>query len=106
MSLLLLMRLHHSAPYNVCTLNILLFLSYAAQDFYKDRIGVIYVLHVNMFFWLLYTVSDRCGCDFLFTCRIKKMLLTADRSMKIDAAFCFVFVNTLTRETYPVHTFR
>jgi hypothetical protein len=35
------------------------------QDFYKDRIGVIYVLHVNIFFWLLYTVGNNCAQYFM-----------------------------------------
>jgi hypothetical protein len=27
------------------------------QDWYNDRVGAIYILHMNFFFWLIYTVG-------------------------------------------------
>jgi hypothetical protein len=29
----------------------------AMQDWYNDRVGAIYILHMNFFFWLIYTVG-------------------------------------------------
>ena len=48
---------HYSPSSTIIVFQILSYILCNSQDWYGDRVGVVYVVHMNVLFWILFTVS-------------------------------------------------